>query len=105
MPHNARIDAAGTIHRVMERWIDRSVVFRNNSDRDDLLRCLSTIVRETHTLCHARALMPNHVHLLLSSGQVSIPQVMRRLLTLMPSPTTGVPCPHANCSLGLIPFS
>jgi putative transposase len=42
---------------------------------------LSTIVSQTQTTCYAWALIPNHVHLLLGTGDTPIATVMRRLLT------------------------
>lgn len=42
---------------------------------------LGTILQETSTPCYGWALIPNHFHLLLHSGNVPISTVMRRLLT------------------------
>ncbi len=39
------------------------------------------IIHETHTICYAWALIPNHFHLLLRTGQVPIATFMMRLLT------------------------
>ena len=53
MSRKARIDAAGALHHIMGRGIDRSVIFRNNPDRIDFLRRLASILHETHTCCYA----------------------------------------------------
>jgi REP element-mobilizing transposase RayT len=50
-------------------------------DRDDFVDRLSMIVSESGTLCYAWALIPNHFHLLLKTGNTPITTVMRRLLT------------------------
>lgn len=42
---------------------------------------LGGIIQETHTSCYAWALIPNHFHLLLKTGQAPVATVMRRLLT------------------------
>ncbi len=42
---------------------------------------LGDILKETKTGCYAWALIPNHFHLLLRTGTVSISTIMRRLLT------------------------
>ena len=55
--------------------------FLTNDDRDDFVDRLSRIVSESETLCYAWALIPNHFHLLLRTGNVPIATVMRRLLT------------------------
>ena len=81
MPRRSRIDAAGALHHVMVRGIERSEVFRSDTDRDHFVERLGEILQETKTLCYAWALIPNHFHLLLRTGPVPISTVMRRLLT------------------------
>ena len=81
MPRKARIDAAGTLHHIMGRGIDRSVIFRNSRDRDDIHPpSLCHSPRDTHPLLCLGALA-HHVHLLLKTGFVPIAHLMRRLLT------------------------
>ena len=81
MPRKSRIDAAGALHHVMVRGIERGEVFRNDTDRNHFLERLGGIVQDTKIICYAWALIPNHFHLLLRTGPVSISTVMRRLLT------------------------
>ena len=81
MPRRSRIDAAGALHHVMVRGIERGTVFRNDTDRNHFLERLGEILQETKTICYAWALIPNHFHLLLRTGPVPITTVMRRLLT------------------------
>ena len=81
MPRKARIDAPGALHHVICRGIERRRIFWEDSDRDDFLIRLETILSETQTPCYAWALMPNHFHLLLRTGNVPIARVMRRLLS------------------------
>lgn len=81
MPRKSRIDAPGALHHIMARGIERSLIFGNDSDRDNFLSRLSEILIETKTTCYAWALIPNHFHLLLRTGMISISTVMRRLLT------------------------
>lgn len=81
MPRKSRIDAAGALHHVIMRGIERSKIFRDDADRDDFLRRLSLILKDTKTVCYAWALIPNHIHLLLKTGKSSLSLVMRRLLT------------------------
>jgi len=81
MPRKSRIDAAGALHHVMVRGIERRTVFRSDADRNHFLERLGEILRETKTTCYAWSLIPNHFHLLLRTGPVPISTVMRRLLT------------------------
>ena len=81
MPRQARIDAPGALHHVMVRGIERTKIFRDNKDKDHFVERLGTILKETSTPCYAWALLSNHVHLLLKTGNQPIATVMRRLLT------------------------
>ena len=81
MPRRARIDAPGALHHVICRGIERRTIFREDSDRDDFLKRLETILSATQTPCYAWALMPNHFHLLLRTGNTPIARVMRQLLS------------------------
>jgi REP element-mobilizing transposase RayT len=45
------------------------------------LQRLGKLLRETETRCYAWALIPNHFHLLLKTGNAPIATIMRRLLT------------------------
>jgi putative transposase len=81
MPRQARLDRAGLLHHVMIRGIERRNIFRNNTDRDDLIARLSSLLPETKTICYAWSLMSNHAHFLLRSGPSGISFLMRKLLT------------------------
>ncbi|MEJ2223299.1 MAG: transposase, partial [Desulfobacterales bacterium] len=81
MPRKARIDAPGAVQHIIIRGIERKKIFRNDADRKNFTARLNTIVSQTQTTCYAWALIPNHVHLLLRTGDTPIATVMRRLLT------------------------
>jgi len=81
MPRRARIDAPGALHHAICRGIERRKIFGGDSDREDLIERLETIFRETQTPCYGWALLPNHFHLLLRTGNSLIAQVMRQLLS------------------------
>jgi putative transposase len=81
MPRQARIDAPSALHHIVIRGIERKGIFVNDKDREDFLERLSGLLLETSTACYAWALMTNHVHLLLRTGEVPIASIMRRLLT------------------------
>ncbi|MDI6687721.1 MAG: transposase, partial [Desulfobacterales bacterium] len=81
MPRKSRTDAPGAFHHIIARGIERSDIFKDNADRNNFLNRLSRIIKETNTRCFGWALIPNHFHLLLKTGDMPISTVMRRLLT------------------------
>ncbi len=81
MPRQARIDASGALHHVICRGIENRRIFRDQADRKGFIDRLGSILTATATSCFAWALMPNHFHLLLRTGNLPIAGIMRRLLT------------------------
>ena len=81
MPRQARIDAPGALHHIIVRGIERTTVFVDDIDRNNFLERLSRHLSESQTACYAWALMTNHAHLLLRTGNCPIASIMRRLLT------------------------
>ncbi len=81
MPRRSRIDAPGALHHIIARGIERTKIFRDDWDRNNFLKRLGEILKETKTSCLAWSLMPNHFHLLLKTGQAPVATLMRRLLT------------------------
>jgi putative transposase len=81
MPRKARIDAAGALHHIIIRGIEGRKIFRDDADRHNFLNRIATLVSSSQTRCFAWALLPNHAHVLLQTGLMPIPTLMRRLLT------------------------
>jgi putative transposase len=81
MPRHARLDAPGTLHHVMGRGIERTQIFRSDSDREKFVAYIQELVGETGTRIPAWSLVGNHFHLLLFSGTQGLPSFMRKLLT------------------------
>ena len=81
MPRQSRIDAPGALHHIIARGIERRNIFQDDKDRDHFVKRLGKVLIETGTPCYAWVLIPNHFHLLLRTGRVSISTVMRKLLT------------------------
>ena len=81
MPRGARLDALGVLHHVMGRGIDRQPIFRDDEDRDDLVRRIAALVRDRQFEVFAWALMLNHFHLLVRTGEQPLERSMRSLLT------------------------
>lgn len=82
MPRKPRLDIPGLLHHVMARGIEGQDIFRNDDDRGAFLKRLSDEVdRPGGPQLYAWALMSNHFHLLLRSGEGLLSPMMRRLMT------------------------
>jgi REP element-mobilizing transposase RayT len=81
MARRPRDDAPGVAHHLMLRGIERRTIFLDDADREDFLRRLSQLIGELGFLCFAWVLMPNHVHLVVRSGEARISRLMARLGT------------------------
>jgi len=81
MPRTSRIDAPGALHHIIFRGLERRRIFRDDVDRDSFLDRLGGVLQETGTACYAWALIPNHGHLLLKTGDTPASKVMQRVLT------------------------
>jgi putative transposase len=81
MPRQARFDVPGTLHHAMIRGIEGRRIFEGDEDREQFLSRVRSLVKGTQTRILAWAILDNHVHLLLFSGQEGISTFMRRLLT------------------------
>lgn len=81
MPRQPRLDAPGTLHHVMGRGIERTMIFRSDDDRADFVARLAALCRAGQWGIYAWALMPNHFHLLVRTGRVPLGQSMQQVLT------------------------
>jgi len=81
MPRKARIDAPGALQHIICRGIERRNIFSDDVDKNNFVARLGRVISETQTPCYGWALIDNHFHLLLKTGNVPIATVMRRLLT------------------------
>jgi REP element-mobilizing transposase RayT len=81
MPRKARIDAPGALQHIICRGIERRKIFFDGTDKNRFVARFGRMLSETQTPCYAWALLNNHFHLLLKTGNVPIATLMRRLLT------------------------
>jgi REP element-mobilizing transposase RayT len=81
MPRKARIDAPGALQHIIGRGIERRNIFLDDPDKENFLARLGRIISDTETPLYAWALLDNHFHLLLKTGNVPVATLMRRLLT------------------------
>ena len=81
MPRQPRLDAPGTVHHVMGRGIERTKIFRNDNDREDFIKRIEQLCLNGSWIVYAWALLSNHFHLLVRTGNQALSRNMRRLLT------------------------
>lgn len=81
MPRKSRLDAPGILQHVIVRGIEKRKIFLDETDRHLFIKRLTDLLSATETECLAWALIPNHFHLLLRSGNSGLATFMRRLLT------------------------
>ncbi len=81
MPRGPRLDTPGVLHHVMARGLDRQAIFRDDRDRDDFVRRLAELAQAGAVITYAWALLPNHFHLLLRTGNRPLARSMRSLLS------------------------
>ena len=65
----------------MVRGIERTALFRDDVDRADFMARVVTLAQAGAWLVFARALLPNHAHLLVQTGTRPLARSMRSLLT------------------------
>ena len=65
MPRKSRKDAAGALHHVIARGIDRAKIFQDPTDKRNFIDRLAEILKSTKTRCFAWAIIPNHFHMIL----------------------------------------
>lgn len=76
-----RNDTPGSLHHVMARGIEKGLIMHDDYDRARLLEMIGQVAENTKTAVYAFAFMPNHLHLLVRSGESGLAHFMRRLLT------------------------
>lgn len=82
MPRQPRLHVPGLIYHIMGRGIEGCAIFRDDDDREGFLKRLSDGVgKPGGPKLYAWALLSNHFHLLLRSGEENLSSTMRRLLT------------------------
>jgi putative transposase len=82
MPRQPRLNISGLVHHVMGRGIEGCDIYRDDDDREGFLKRLADgVSKPGGPRLYAWALMPNHFHLLLRSGEELLSTTMRRLMT------------------------
>jgi REP element-mobilizing transposase RayT len=81
MPRGPRLDSPGTLHHVIIRGIEKREIVTDDKDRDNFVSRMGAVALKTGTGIYAWALMTNHAHILLKSGQQGLSAFMSKFLT------------------------
>lgn len=81
MPRQPRIDAPGAVHHVWTRGIEKRSIFLDDEDRDDLVARFCRVLPESQAGCLAWALLSNHIHLVVRTGDRPLSELMKRVNT------------------------
>jgi putative transposase len=60
VPHQARLDAPGTLHHIILRGIEKRQIVDDDKDRQNFVKRLGDLAQETKTRIYAWSLMTNH---------------------------------------------
>ena len=82
MPRKPRDEFEGGVYHVFARGNARMQIFRGKADYRLYLELLRRIVRARGWTCHGYCLMPNHVHLVIETGEPNLGEGMQRLQSL-----------------------
>jgi putative transposase len=80
VPRPPRHQVAGGTYHVNDRGNRRQTIFRADPDYELFLSLLGTMVTRLGWVCHAYCLMPNHLHLLLTTPEPNLSYGLQRLL-------------------------
>ena len=79
MPRKARLCIPGCVHHVMARGLDGMVIFPDDQDRRMFLSYLGAALARAQARCYAWAIMPNHFHLVVRTGDLPLSTLMKSL--------------------------
>lgn len=79
MARPLRIQYPGAFYHITARGNEQKDIFRNDKDRERFLGYLETAVGRYNATIHVYCLMGNHYHLLLSTPDGNLSQIMRHI--------------------------
>jgi len=79
MARPLRIEYPGAFYHVTSRGNERREIFRDDKDRQRFLSYLETAVARYKAVIHVYCLMSNHYHLLLSTPEGNLSQILRHI--------------------------
>jgi len=81
MARKGRIDVPGAVHHIIQRGMDRGKIFWDDDDYHGFVKRIAENFISTKTRCFAWSLMPNHIHMVLSTGTTPLRHVLQCIFT------------------------
>lgn len=81
MPRQPRIDIEEGFYHVLNRGVEKRVIFQEPRDYEKFLDTLEKLVKELKFSVFCYVLLPNHFHLSLQTKNHSLSKIIGRLLT------------------------
>jgi putative transposase len=79
MARPLRIEYPGAVYHVTSRGNEKKLIFKDDTDRENLLNTLQHVNHRYNWTCHAYCLMTNHFHLLIETSDGNLSLGMRQL--------------------------
>lgn len=79
MTRPLRLQFAGALYHVTSRGNRRSVIYRDDADRDAWLDILASVCDRHHCVVHSFCMMSNHFHLMIETVEPNLSHAMRQL--------------------------
>lgn len=79
MARKPRVQFPGALYHVIGRGNQQQDIFHNEADYSRYISYLSDYNQRFHFILYAYVLMPNHIHLMLETGEVPLSKIMQCL--------------------------
>jgi putative transposase len=79
MARPLRLHVPGVTYHVMSRGNDKQVIFRDEVDYSRYVELLQRALQRFNVRCHAYCALGNHVHLVLTPGEIPLSRMMQQL--------------------------
>lgn len=80
MARKPRIEIPGAFYHVIARGNNKQKIFVDDEDYKNFLKRLKLYKKRFEFVIYAYALMPNHIHLLIETGEIPLSKIMQALL-------------------------
>ncbi len=79
MPRSTHLEYPGALYHVTSRGVQRCLIFRDDRDRQELLKLLSSALKSFDARALAYCLMGNHYHFVIQTRRANLSTLMQRI--------------------------